>query len=293
MTDIIIDHLTKRFGATTAVDDLSFRVPPGVVTGFLGPNGSGKTTTMRALLGLISPTSGSATLDGVAYRELAAPSREVGALLEPDAFHPGRSGRDHLRVVAAGAGRPRRRVEEVLELVALSDAADRDAGGYSLGMQQRLGLATALLGEPEVLVLDEPANGLDPQGVRWLRDLLAHYATNGATVLVSSHLLNEMALIAEEVVVIREGRLVTHGRVDEVTGAGGVNVRVAGPDLAPLLAALQSDGSRVERGPDGHVEVAGTDAAAIGALAHRLGVELHELTPRSPSLEDAFLELTR
>lgn len=293
MTDIIIEHLTKRFGGTTAVDDLSFRVPPGVVTGFLGPNGSGKTTTMQALLGLIAPTSGSATLDGVPYQRLTAPSRQVGALLEPDAFHPGRSGRDHLRVVATGAGLPRRRVDEVLELVALSDAADRNAGGYSLGMQQRLGLATALLGEPEVLVLDEPANGLDPQGVRWLRDLLAHYAGNGATVLVSSHLLNEMALIAEEVVVIREGRLVTHGRVDEVTAVGGVDVRVAGPDLAPLLAALEADGSRVERGPDGRVEVVGADAAAIGALAHRLGVELHELTPLSSSLEDAFLELTR
>jgi ABC-2 type transport system ATP-binding protein len=293
VTDIIIDHLTKRFGETTAVEDLSFHVPPGVVTGFLGPNGAGKTTTMQVLLGLISPTSGSATLDGVPYQKLTAPSRRVGAMLEADAFHPGRSGRDHLRVVAAGAGLPRQRIDEVLDLVGLTDAAHRNAGGYSLGMRQRLGLATALLGDPEVLVLDEPANGLDPQGVRWLRDLLAHYADDGATVLVSSHLLNEMALIAEEVVVIRDGRLVTHGRVDEVTATGGVNVRVAGPDLEPLLTALQQDGSHIDRLPTGAVQVARADAASIGALAHQLGVELHELTPVSSSLEDAFLELTR
>lgn len=293
MTDIIIEHLTKRFGDTTAVDDLSFRVRPGVVTGFLGPNGAGKTTTMQVLLGLISPTAGSATLDGVPYDRLTAPSRRVGALLEADAFHPGRSGRDHLRVVAAGAGLPRHRIAEVLELVGLTDAADRNAGGYSLGMRQRLGLATALLGDPEVLILDEPANGLDPQGVRWLRDLLAHYASDGATVLVSSHLLNEMALIAEEVVVIRDGRLVTHGRVDEVTTAGGTGVRVAGPDLGPLVAALQADGSRIDHAPEGAVQVAQADAAEVGALAFRLGVELHELTPTSSSLEDAFLELTR
>jgi ABC-2 type transport system ATP-binding protein len=293
MTDIVIDRLTKRFGPTTAVDDLSFTVHPGVVTGFLGPNGAGKTTTMQVLLGLISATSGRASVGGTPYADLRHPAHTVGALLEADAFHPGRSGRDHLRVVAAGAGIARSRVDEVLEMVGLADAADRHAGGYSLGMRQRLGLATALLGEPEVLVLDEPANGLDPQGVRWLRDLLAHYASNGATVLVSSHLLNEMALIAEEVVVIRDGRLVTHGRVDEVTTAGGVSVRVAGPDLAPLLTALEAEGSRLDRSPEGAVQVAQADAATIGALAHQLGVELHELTPVSSSLEDAFLEMTR
>ena len=292
MTDIVIDHLTKRYGPTTAVDDLSFRVRPGVVTGFLGPNGAGKTTTMQALLGLIAPTAGTATLDDVPFARLEAPAHTVGALLEANAFHPGRSGRDHLRVVAAAAGISRRRVAEVLEIVGLADAADRNAGGYSLGMRQRLGLATALLGDPRVLILDEPANGLDPQGVRWLRDLLAHYAARGATVLVSSHLLNEMALIAEEVVVIRDGRLVTQGSVDEVTATAGTTVRVAGPDLAPLVAALERDGARVTPHGQGTAEVAGADAPTVGRLAHELHVELHELTARTFSLEDAFLELT-
>ena len=293
MTDIVIDHLTKRFGDTLAVDDLSFRVRPGVVTGFLGPNGAGKTTTMQALLGLISPTAGQASFDGRPYAALHSPVVSVGALLEPDAFHPGRTGRDHLRVVAAGAGIPRARVDEVLSIVGLADAADRRVGGYSLGMRQRLGLATALLGDPQVLILDEPANGLDPQGVRWLRDLLRHYANRGATVLVSSHLLNEMSLIADEVVVIRDGRLVTHGRLDEITAADGVVVHVAGPDLAPLVAALQADGAVVDHDGNGTAQVRDRDAATVGRLAHRLRVELHELTPQTASLEDAFLELTR
>jgi ABC-2 type transport system ATP-binding protein len=293
VTDIVIDRLTKRFGATTAIDDLSFTVRPGVVTGFLGPNGSGKTTTMRALLGLISATRGTATLDGVRYGELAAPATTVGALLEADAFHPGRSGRDHLRVVAAAAGLPPRRVDEVLALVSLTDAADRNVGGYSLGMRQRLGLATALLGDPQVLILDEPANGLDPQGVHWLRDLLRHYARRGATVLVSSHLLNEMALIAEEVVVIREGRLITHDRVEVVTQVGGVAVRVAGPDLGPLVPLLGDAGAEVAQDDDGALLVRGTDAATVGRIAHQQRIELHELATRSSSLEEAFLELTR
>ena len=293
MTDIVITQLTKRFGATTAVEDLSFTVQPGVVTGFLGPNGAGKTTTMQLLLGLLAPTSGSATLGGVPYPALREPTRTVGALLEADAFHPGRSGRDHLRVVAAGAGIARPRVDEVLETVGLAGAADRNAGGYSLGMRQRLGLATALLGEPEVLVLDEPANGLDPQGVRWLRDLLRHYAQAGATVLVSSHLLNEMALIAEDVVVIRDGRLVTHDHVEAVTRSGGATVRVTGPDLTLLSEALASRGATAQLDGVDTIEVHDLDAASVGRLAHELRVELHELSTRTSSLEDAFLELTR
>ncbi|HSK24568.1 MAG TPA: ATP-binding cassette domain-containing protein [Egicoccus sp.] len=293
MTDLVFEGLTKRFGATTAVDDCTFRVRPGVVTGFLGPNGSGKTTSMRALLGLLAPTSGSATFDGRRYAELNDPPRTVGALLEADAFHPGRSGRDHLRILASAARIPVRRVDEVLELVGLTDAAGRAAGGYSLGMRQRLGLAGALLGEPGVLILDEPANGLDPQGVRWLRDLLRHEANNGATVFVSSHLLAEMALIAEEVVVIRDGRLVAHDRLDALTGAASSGpVLVRSPHGRRLAAALVAAGADVMSAADGLLHVRALDAPAIGRLALSEGLELHELTPQRATLEDAFLELT-
>lgn len=293
MTDLQIDHLTKRFGDTLAVDDLTFTVRPGVVTGFLGPNGSGKSTTMRVLLGLVAPTQGTATLDGRNYGDLEDPARRVGALLEADAFHPGRSGRDHLRILAASARLPRRRVDEVLELVGLTDAADRNAGGYSLGMRQRLGLAGALLGDPSVLILDEPANGLDPQGVRWLRDLLRHHAARGATVLVSSHLLAEMALIAEEVVVIREGRLVTHDQVASITGAAhGSAVVVRTPRPHDLSVALSAVGGQVTSGEPDQLLVRAIDAPTVGRVALREGIELHELAPKSASLEDAFLELT-
>ena len=293
MTDLVIDHLTKQFGETRAVDDLSFTVRPGVVTGFLGPNGSGKSTTMRALLDLIAPTAGSATFAGRRYRELDDPALQVGALLEADAFHPGRSGRDHLRILAASARLARTRVDEVLELVGLTDAADRAAGGYSLGMRQRLGLAAALLGDPQVLILDEPANGLDPQGVRWLRDLLRHHAERGATVLVSSHLLAEMALIADEVVVIRSGRLVTHDRVAAITAtAKGRAVLVRSPQPDVLATALRAAGAVVDPGSDGELLVRSVDTPTIARVALREGVEVHELTPRSASLEEAFLELT-
>jgi ABC-2 type transport system ATP-binding protein len=220
MTTIAVDRLSKRFGATTAVDDLSFTVPAGSVTGFLGPNGAGKSTTLRILLGLTRPTGGSASFGGLAYDELADPIRTVGALLETDPFHPGRSGRDHLRVLAAATGIDPGRVDRVLELVGLAEAAGRRVGGWSLGMRQRLGLAAALLGDPEVLVLDEPANGLDPHGIRWLRDLLRDHADGGATVLVSSHVLSEVALLAERVVVVTRGRLVASGPVAELTAPG-------------------------------------------------------------------------
>jgi ABC-2 type transport system ATP-binding protein len=227
-TTITVDRLTKRYGATTAVDDLSFAVPAGSVTGFLGPNGAGKSTTLRALLGLTRPTAGRATFDGVPYGELADPAGTVGAMLEHDPFHPSRSGRDHLRVLATAAGIAPGRVDEVLGQVGLADAAGRASrsarrvpvGGYSLGMRRRLGLAAALLGDPSVLLLDEPANGLDPQGIRWLRDLLRDRAGRGVTVLVSSHVLSEVALIAERVVVVHRGRLVTSGPVGELTAGG-------------------------------------------------------------------------
>jgi ABC-2 type transport system ATP-binding protein len=219
-TTITVDRLTKRYGATTAVDDLSFAVPAGSVTGFLGPNGAGKSTTLRVLLGLTRPTAGRATFDGVPYGELADPARTVGAMLEHDPFHPGRSGRDHLRVLATATGIAPGRVDEVLDLAGLAEAAGRRAGGYSLGMRRRLGLAAALLGDPSVLLLDEPANGLDPQGIRWLRDLLRDRAGRGATVLISSHVLSEVALIAERVVVVHRGRLVTSGPVGELTAGG-------------------------------------------------------------------------
>jgi ABC-2 type transport system ATP-binding protein len=220
MTTIAVERLTKRYGATTAVDDLSFTVPAGSVTGFIGPNGAGKSTTLRALLGLTRPTAGRATFDGVPYADLADPARTVGAVLENDPFHPGRSGRDHLRVLAAAAGVAPARVDEVLGLVGLADAARRRAGGYSLGMRRRLALAAALLGDPGVLLLDEPANGLDPWGIRGLRDLLRGHAGRGATVLVSSHVLAEVALIADRVVVVDRGRLLAAGPVGELTARG-------------------------------------------------------------------------
>ena len=293
MTVLTIDHLTKRFGDTVAVDDLSFTVHPGVVTGFLGPNGSGKSTTMRALLGLITPTDGTATLDGHRFRDLDDPALKVGAMLEADAFHPGRSGRDHLRILATSARLSRGRVDEVLEIVGLADAADRNAGGYSLGMRQRLGLAAALLGDPQVLILDEPANGLDPQGVRWLRDLLRFHASRGATVLVSSHLLAEMALIAEDVVVIRDGRLVTHDRVTAITAAAnGSAIVVRSPQRSELATALTAVGADLTPAEDDQLLVRSIDAPTVGRVARQEGIELHELTPRAASLEDAFLELT-
>jgi ABC-2 type transport system ATP-binding protein len=220
MTTIAVDRLTKRYGATTAVDDLSFTVPAGSVTGFIGPNGAGKSTTLRALLGLTRPTTGRATFDGVPYAALADPARTVGAVLEHDPFHPGRSGRDHLRVLAAAAGIAPARVDEVLGLVGLQDAARRPVGGWSLGMRRRLGLAAALLGDPGVLVLDEPTGGLDPWGIRWLRELLRGHADRGATVLVSSHVLAEVALLADRVVVVDHGRLLAAGPVGELTARG-------------------------------------------------------------------------
>ena len=283
--------LTKRYKSVTAVDDLSFRVREGAVTGFLGPNGAGKTTTLRMVLGLARPSEGSATIQGRRYVELDEPARTVGANLEVAGAHPGRSGRNHLRALAAMAGLPASRVDEVLRLVELESAADRRAGKYSLGMRQRLGLAATLLGDPQVLVLDEPANGLDPQGIRWLRDFLRAMAAEGRTVLVSSHVLAEVAQTVDDVVVIHRGRLVQQGPVQSLTAAGtGVLVRTPRPDV--LRTALDRAGLTAVEAPDGALVVDGGEAAQVGEIAFAAGVPLHELAPRSTSLEEAFLALT-
>jgi ABC-2 type transport system ATP-binding protein len=287
---IQVAGLTKRYGDVRAVDDLSFSVRSGAVTGFLGPNGAGKTTTLRMVLGLARPTAGEATVKGRRYVELEEPARTVGANLEIAGAHPGRSGRNHLRALAEMAGLPRPRVQEVLDLVELSSAADRRAGKYSMGMRQRLGLAATLLGDPEVLVLDEPANGLDPQGIRWLRDFLRGLAAEGRTVLVSSHVLAEVAQTVDDVVVIHRGRLVDEGPVARLTGAGAVTVRTPEPER--LLAALRDAGLTAQAQGDGLLLVEGAEAAQVGDLAHAAGVALHELSPRATSLEEAFLALT-
>jgi len=282
--------LTKRYAGVTAVDDLTFRVREGSVTGFLGPNGAGKTTTLRMVLGLARPSAGEATIAGRRYVDLDDPIRTVGANLEVAGAHPGRSGRDHLRALAAMAGLPRSRVEEVLRLVELERAAHRRAGKYSLGMRQRLGLAATLLGDPRVLVLDEPANGLDPQGIRWLRDFLRGMAREGRTVLVSSHVLAEVAQTVDDVVVIHRGRLVEQGPVETLTGGGGVLVRSPRPD--ELRSALYREGLTASETPNGALVVEGVDPARVGDIAFAAGVPLHELTLRATSLEEAFLALT-
>jgi ABC-2 type transport system ATP-binding protein len=282
--------LTKRYGDVTAVDDLSFRVREGSVTGFLGPNGAGKTTTLRMVLGLARPTAGDATIEGRHYVELSEPARTVGANLEIAGAHPGRSGRDHLRALAAMAGLPRSRVEEVLRLVELEGAAGRRAGTYSLGMRQRLGLAATLLGDPRVLVLDEPANGLDPQGIRWLRDFLRGMAAEGRTVLVSSHVLAEVAQTVDDVVVIHRGRLVEQGPVVRLTAGAGVLVRTPRP--AELRAALEREGLHATEAVAGELVVETPDTARVGEIAFAAGIALHELSPRATSLEEAFLALT-
>ena len=284
--------LTKRFGDVTAVSELSFAVQEGTVTGFLGPNGAGKTTTMRMLLGLAEPTGGQALVFGRRYRELEQPARRVGAVLEASDLHPGRSGRDHLRVLAAAAGVGPARVDEVLRLVELGGVADRRAGGYSLGMRQRLSLATALLGDPELLVLDEPANGLDPEGVRWLRDFLRAFGAEGRTVLVSSHLLAEVAQTVDRVVIINHGRLVVQSPLSDLTArlAGTVRVDTTRPEV--FERALRAAGVTGAERENGTVRVHGLTAERIGEIAFDAGVPVRQLTTESSSLEDVFLELT-
>jgi ABC-2 type transport system ATP-binding protein len=292
-TIVAVEGLTKRFGAITAVDDLSFSVGRGTVTGFLGPNGAGKTTTLRALLGLAAPTSGRALVFGSPYRQLPDAARRVGAVLEATDFHPGRSGRDHLRSLAAAAGIRGDRVEEVLRLVELEDAAGRRVKGYSLGMRQRLGLAAALLGDPELLVLDEPANGLDPEGVRWLRDFLRSFAASGGTALVSSHVLAEVAQTVDRVVIINRGRFVVEAALDELTARSTAGVRVRSPQADDLKALLGDAGiSAVSLGA-GLLAVAGEPASRVGEIAAAHGVVLHELVTEESSLEEVFLALTQ
>jgi ABC-2 type transport system ATP-binding protein len=288
---IDVVELSKRFGKTQAVAGLSFRVEPGTITGFLGPNGAGKSTTLRAVLGLVHPDAGSATVLGVRYRDLHDPLRRVGAVLEASEVHPGRSGRNHLRVLAAAAGLPRSRVEEVLELVELKNAAKRRVKGYSLGMRQRLGLATALLGDPEVLVLDEPANGLDPAGIRWLRDLLRSLAAEGRTILISSHVLAEVAQTVDRVVIIHRGRLIQQATIEEVlAGARGLT-RVRSPDVLRLRELLAATGATVSETEDGALAVDVTPEQ-VGETAAANGIVLHELVIERATLEEVFLELT-
>ncbi len=297
MTDgqIVVSGLTKQYKQLRAVDDLSFTVEGGRVTGFLGPNGAGKTTTLRMLLNLVTPTAGTATIGGHRYADLSDPLRTVGAILEASSAHRARTGRNHLRVICEVAGLPARRADEVLELVGLTPAAKRKFKGYSLGMRQRLGIAAALVGDPRVLVLDEPANGLDPEGIRWMRELLRGLAAEGRTILVSSHLLSEMELLADDVVIIAAGRLVRQGPMEQVLGsmAAGAQVRVRTPEPEKLTAALTGLGASVTPDSTGALLVAGAEAAAIGDAALGAGVALHELATQRPDLEDVFLELTQ
>jgi len=290
----VVSGLTKVYGTVRAVDNLSFTVEPGRVTGFLGPNGAGKTTTLRMLLNLVTPTSGTATIGGRRYVDLADPLRHVGAVLEASSAHKSRTGINHLRVICAAAGLPRQRADEVLELVGLTPAAKRRFKGYSLGMRQRLGIAAAMLGDPQVLILDEPANGLDPEGIRWMRSFLKGLAAQGRTVLVSSHLLSEMQLLADDVVIIAAGRLVRQGPVEAVVGSmtRSVRVRVRTPQPDELVAALAEQNARVERTEDGALVIDGVDAPTVGRTALTAKIELHELTPERPDLEGVFLELT-
>jgi len=291
---IVAEHLTKRYGAKTAVEDLSFTVRPGVVTGFLGPNGAGKSTTMRMLVGLDEPTSGRITLDGRPYRTLRDPLRHVGILLDAKAVHRGRSAYAHLLSIAQTHGIPRRRVDEVLELVGLTSVARKRAGGFSLGMGQRLGIAAALLGDPHVLVLDEPVNGLDPDGVLWVRRMLADLAAAGRTVFLSSHLMSELSLIADDLVVIGQGRLLAAGTVqDVISSVAPTTVRVVSPDADRLVSGLQGADVTVTALDRETLDVQGRSAREIGELASTRGVTLHELTTRRISLEEAFMQITQ
>ncbi|MDW3850004.1 ABC transporter ATP-binding protein [Micromonospora sp. BRA006-A] len=291
---IIVSGLTKQYKTVRAVDDLSFTVEPGRVTGFLGPNGAGKTTTLRMLLNLVTPSAGTATIGGSRYADLPDPLRTVGAVLEASSAHKGRTGINHLRVICAAAGLPKERADEALALVGLSPAAKRKFKGYSLGMKQRLGIAAAMLGNPQVLILDEPANGLDPEGIRWMRGFLKGLAAEGRTVLVSSHLLSEMQLLADDVVIIAAGKLVRQGPVDQVMASmtHDVRVRVRTPQADELTAALREQSAVVDTDPHGALLVTGVDAPAVGRVALAAKVELHELTTERPDLEGVFLELT-
>jgi ABC-2 type transport system ATP-binding protein len=287
---ITVRGLTKQYGGRTVVDDVSFTLEPGTVTGFLGPNGAGKTTTMRMITGLVPATAGTALVDGSPYPALANPGALIGTLLDASAVHPGRTGRVHLRLLADTIGVPSSRVGEVLELVGLTDAARRRIGGYSLGMRQRLGIAGALLADPPVLVFDEPANGLDPEGIRWMRDLLRSHAARGGTVLLSSHLLGEVEHTVDRLLVIGRGAIVADGPVAELLGTDGTAVRAGDPTA--LARDLTAAGFTVHPGPEGSLVVEGADPAAVGAVAAAGGHALTELRPQQRGLEDLFFQLT-
>jgi ABC-2 type transport system ATP-binding protein len=287
-------NLTKRYGDKLAVDDLSFTVPAGQVTGFLGPNGAGKSTTMRMVLGLDAPTAGSVTVNGRPYVEYRRPLLEVGALLEAKAIHDGRSAYNHLLCLAQSNGIRRARVDEVLDTVGLREVARKRSGGFSLGMGQRLGIAAALLGDPKVLMFDEPVNGLDPEGVQWIRNLLKKLAGQGRTVFVSSHLMSEMSITADRLIIIGRGRLIAETTVDEfLKGGTGNFVRVRSPAADQLARLLKANGLTAVRDPDGALSVTGASLEAVGDLAGANGLTLHELSAHTASLEDTFMELTR
>ena len=294
MTAIEITGLTKRFGEVLAVDELSFVVPHGTVTGFLGPNGAGKTTTLRMLLGLVEPTQGSATINGQRYRELVDPLRQVGAVLEASSFYPGRTARNHLRVQATAGNLDSARVDEVLDLVGLEGAGGRRVGGFSLGMRQRLGLATALLGDPQVLILDEPANGLDPEGVKWLRELLRSFAAQGRTVLVSSHILAEVAQTVDSVVILDRGRMVAHASLAELSANAGLRsvVRIRTPQVEDLSAAVVAEGAEIKISGPELVEVVGLSPERIGQLAADRAIPVFESVTEDGNLEEIFFQLT-
>ncbi len=286
-------ELTKRYGTTTAVNGLTFDVLPGRVTGFLGPNGAGKSTTLRLIMGLDRPTSGTVTIDGQPYDARPRPLWTVGAVLDAKAIHPGRTAYHHLLAVAQSNGIPSRRIDEVLDVVGLTGVAHHRTGGFSLGMAQRLGIGTALLGDPDVLVLDEPVNGLDPEGILWIRNLMRSLASEGRTVLVSSHLISEMALTADHVIVIGRGRIITQASVAELVATSSHNyVRVRSPQQDRLAGLLRADGMEVSETADVALAVKGTEASTIGELAARHGIPLHELAAEHASLEEAFMDLT-
>jgi ABC-2 type transport system ATP-binding protein len=286
--------LTKRYGSTVAVDELTFEVKPGIVTGFLGPNGAGKTTAMRLILGLDSPTTGTITVNGQSYRDKIAPIREVGALIDPSAVHGGRSAYFHLLWQAQAAGLKRSRVDDVLEMVGLAEVAHKKVGDFSLGMHQRLGIASALLGDPSVLLFDEPVNGLDPEGIQWIRSLMKRFADEGRTVFVSSHLMSEMEQTADHVLVIGRGRLIADLSVTEITQRSTLShVKIVSRRAHELIPHLEAKGAGVSNGTEHELSVTGLDAPAIGSLAMELGIQLDELSSRRASLEAAYMELTR
>jgi ABC-2 type transport system ATP-binding protein len=294
---IQVRNLTKHFGPNIAVDNLSFEVQAGRVTGFLGPNGAGKTTTLRMILGLMHPEKGTATVDGVTYQGLRAPMREVGAVLDAKAYQPGRKARDHLLALAQASRIPVKRVDEVLGFVGLSDVANRRAGNFSLGMAQRLGIAGALLGDPPVLIFDEPVNGLDPEGIVWIRTLMQGLAAQGRTVFVSSHLMSEMALTASHVIVIGRGHMIADSEVEDlIKRNSGTVVRLRTPKAELVVPRLVAAGGKIQTGngeDDGAIVVTGLEAAVIGDIVFQAGAPVHELSPVEASLEEVFMELTR